>query len=530
MTSNPVNWHEDVALDPAKEYRALVRSLRWTEGFGVLFVQCSPAEGSDLVKRVRQDLAGKTIEVLTLNAEDTNLFDCVEALPNKDDIDVLFVQGLEQSIYAYERSRAWETPSQAYTYSEASVPRLLSHLNLNRELFYKQFKFFFVFLVPLFVLKYVSKRAPDFFDWRSGVLEFPADLETTEREYERLFLSRNHNEYRTWTQEKRNQKILEIQAWLEESRLTSDRKADFLFDQVLLFIVSKEDKDAVVSFDKALELRPDNQQAWNARGLFLNMLRREEEAIASFDKALELKPDDHETWSNRGDSLSALGRKEEAIASFDKALELKSDYNPAWKRRGNLLSDLGLKEEAIASFDKALELKPDDCEAWNRRGNLLSDLGLKEEAIYSFDKVLKFKPDDHETWSNRGSLMSDLGRYEEAIASFDQSITIKPENHEVWLKRGISLAALGRYEEAIASFDQTVAFKYEYKDLIWNMRGLFLHGLGRYEEAIASYDQALEIKPDKHEAWYGRGNSLLALGRKEEAIASYDQALAFKPD
>ncbi len=113
MTSTPVNWHEDVALDPAKEYRALLRSLRWTDGFGVLFVQCSAAEGSNLVKRVRQDLAGKTIEVLTLKAEDTNLFDCVEALPNQDTTDVLFVHGLEQSIYAYERRRAWETANQA---------------------------------------------------------------------------------------------------------------------------------------------------------------------------------------------------------------------------------------------------------------------------------------------------------------------------------------------------------------------------------------------------------------------------------
>ena len=49
-------------------------------------------------------------------------------------------------------------------------------------------------------------------------------------------------------------------------------------------------------------------------------------------------------------------------------------------------------------------------------------------------------------------------------------------------------------------------------------------------EAIASYDKALEIKPDKHEAWYNRGNALGKLGKWEEAIASYDKALEFKPD
>jgi tetratricopeptide (TPR) repeat protein len=45
-----------------------------------------------------------------------------------------------------------------------------------------------------------------------------------------------------------------------------------------------------------------------------------EDAIASFDKALELKPDLHEAWNNRGNALNDLGRWEEAIASYDKAL------------------------------------------------------------------------------------------------------------------------------------------------------------------------------------------------------------------
>jgi len=460
MTSNPVNWHEDVALDPAKEYRALLRSLRWTEGFGVLFVQCSPAEGSDLVKRVRQDLAGKTIEVLTLNAEDTNLFDCVEALPNKDDIDVLFVQGLEQSIYAYERSRAWETPSQAYTYSEASVPRLLSHLNLNRELFYKQFKVFFVFLVPLFVLKYVSRRAPDFFDWRSGVLEFPADVETAEREYQRLFFSGHYIKYLTWTQSERNRKILELQAWLEEPEITLDRRANLLQQQALLFNASEEHK----------------------------------EAIASYDQALKIKPDDHEAWNNRGNSLDALGRKEEAIASYDQALKIKPDDHEAWNNRGVSLDALGRKEEAIASYDQALKIKPDKHEAWNNRGNSLYALGRKEEAIASYDQALKIKPDLHEAWSNRGVSLSALGRNEEAIASYDQALEIKPDYHEAWYNRGVSLSALGRNEEAIASYDQALKFKPDYAPAFFNKACCY--GLqNQVEPAIDCLQRAIELDP-----------------------------------
>jgi len=43
-----------------------------------------------------------------------------------------------------------------------------------------------------------------------------------------------------------------------------------------------------------------------------------EEAIASYDKALQIKPEFHEAWYNRGVALKELGQLEKAIASHDK--------------------------------------------------------------------------------------------------------------------------------------------------------------------------------------------------------------------
>ncbi|MEO1743178.1 MAG: tetratricopeptide repeat protein, partial [Cyanobacteria bacterium J06629_9] len=54
-------------------------------------------------------------------------------------------------------------------------------------------------------------------------------------------------------------------------------------------------------------------------------LGRKEDAIDSYDKAIEFKPDYHQAWYNRGVALAALGRKEDAIDSYDKAIEFKPD-------------------------------------------------------------------------------------------------------------------------------------------------------------------------------------------------------------
>ena len=57
---------------------------------------------------------------------------------------------------------------------------------------------------------------------------------------------------------------------------------------------------------------------------------RLEEAIASYDKALEFKPDYDDAWYNRSNVLHQLGRLEEARASHNKAREIKPDEYEPW--------------------------------------------------------------------------------------------------------------------------------------------------------------------------------------------------------
>ncbi|NES23130.1 MAG: tetratricopeptide repeat protein [Symploca sp. SIO3E6] len=81
----------------------------------------------------------------------------------------------------------------------------------------------------------------------------------------------------------------------------------------------------------------------------------------------------------------------------------------------------------------------------------------------------------------------------------------------------------------IASYDRALELKPD-KHGAWYNRGIALYKLERYEEAIASYDRALEFNPDYDGIWNNRGIALKDLGRYEEAIASYDQAIELNPD
>ncbi len=126
---------------------------------------------------------------------------------------------------------------------------------------------------------------------------------------------------------------------------------------------------------------------WDLGGELFN-LSRYEDAIAAYDRAIEIKPDYDAAWNNRGNALDNLGRHEEAIAAYDKAIEIKPDKDAAWNNRGIALRNLGRYEEAISAFDNALELNPDNASAWYNRACYFALQNQIESAIENLTKAI----------------------------------------------------------------------------------------------------------------------------------------------
>ena len=360
---------EEQPLTAAESYQALLRSLRRKNGFNLLFVRCSPVQADEIIRGISQDLPNKNIQVLQLDSETDNLYEKIVDLPNYTNLNILFVRGLENALLRYEEaeSEGYFLLSQSPVYGGtwAGVPKILGYLNLSRERFERQFPFTLVFLLPEFALRYFIRRASDFFDWYSGVYEFPTDKDILEREIRRLvYLDGDLDTYKQFTPQQRQEKLAEIKAYLSDSPSLDPVQASELWhEKGLIHQMGKEYEQAIASYDRALEIQPDDHQAWCNRGNALDDLGRFEEAIASFDRALEIKPDDPEAWYNRGNALKNLGRLEEAIASYDQALEVKPDFHQAWTNRGNALRNLGRWAEAIASYYQAVAIKSDDHQA-----------------------------------------------------------------------------------------------------------------------------------------------------------------------
>ncbi|NJL10460.1 MAG: tetratricopeptide repeat protein, partial [Calothrix sp. SM1_7_51] len=286
---------------------------------------------------------------------------------------------------------------------------------------------------------------------------------------------------------------------------------------------------AVESYNRAIEVTPDNHEYWFSHGLTLSYLGAFDEALVSYDNVVRIKPNFERGWYYRGGVLCELGRYQEAIFSFNEALEIKPDYHEVWSSRGSALLELGQQEDAISSYDKAIAFQPHDAETWYHRGVALTENRQIHYAIASFDRAIEIQSDFYLAWYNKGIALSQVEQDAEAINAFEESINLQPEFSAAWYFRGSILYKLGRVHEAIASYERAAQIQADFHEA-WIDRGVALSNLGEIEAAIASYDIALEIRPDLHLAWYNRGVALENLGRRLDAIAAYDKALDIVPD
>ena len=105
---------------------------------------------------------------------------------------------------------------------------------------------------------------------------------------------------------------------------------------------------------------------------------KHEEAVASFDKAIEIKPEFVDVWNSKGDALLSLKKYEEAIASYDKAIEIDTKNALAWRKKAFALRKLERYDDAMVCYDKAIQIDPKNAVAWKGIRKTLKKLGSPE--------------------------------------------------------------------------------------------------------------------------------------------------------
>jgi tetratricopeptide (TPR) repeat protein len=185
-------------------------------------------------------------------------------------------------------------------------------------------------------------------------------------------------------------------------------------------------REGLALYPNAVELHIGVGYAYHAR---------EEYAWArrSFEEALVLDPDHEDALAGLGETLLKFGQQPAALRSFRHTLELGyEDDIELMLQIGRALFREGLIDESREYFEIAARQTPDSAEAVSCIGYAQHRSGDDESAIATLRRALKIDEDHTEARIYLGNIFYDRGDYEAALYHLDRST---PDDH--WDELGI---------------------------------------------------------------------------------------------
>ncbi len=287
--------------------------------------------------------------------------------------------------------------------------------------------------------------------------------------------------------------ILSACALAQDSSIDySQKKADYWYKRGLGSSGTGAFEDALNSFDKSIQLDPENADAWSAKAFALRSLSltghdlsKYNESLKAYDKAIGLydddlraNPQDVNLWYYKG---LALGEKADTLRS-----------GRLFNISGYERDAIGYYEEAIRAYDNATELNPKYLTAWKNKGNILYSLGRYNESLEAYDRAIEIDPKYGLALFGKGLALDKLNRYDEAVQSYDGAIGTLPKNAAIWYNKGNAFVGLGKYDSAIKCYEQAIKLNQSYADA-WYSKGVASKNLGFDVEANASFSRAREL-------------------------------------
>jgi len=263
-------------------------------------------------------------------------------------------------------------------------------------------------------------------------------------------------------------------------------------------------REALRSYEEALQREPGCIAALHGRASMLSMLDRPREALVVYEELLRLEPASAKALSRKGWTLGRLKRYEEAFAAFDAALQLDPVCGEAFIGKRFFLSHLDRDEEAeqLRRPETGREARPEDAtrpcstaDDYYQRGLALSALVRDEDALRSFEECLRLDPLHIEVYERIDLIHLVKGRHEQSLATFTRAVQAFPECTRLHLCHAEVLGRLRRYQEAVEACQRAIQLDGAYAAAYAGKREHLVH-VERYAEALEAIEQAITLNPD----------------------------------
>lgn len=172
---------------------------------------------------------------------------------------------------------------------------------------------------------------------------------------------------------------------------------------------------AIEKFECAIKLNPQNPDSffnkaevykkWAESSEKSNRNKYFKEAVLSYDKALELNKNDHMAYNSKAVCVCYLGKLDEALENYEQAIKIEPNVPAYYYNRGMTYWDHRDLENALGSVKQSIDVhfriqenankynKKDLADVYYYKGKILKELNRNHEAKMAFEEANKYNKD-----------------------------------------------------------------------------------------------------------------------------------------
>jgi tetratricopeptide (TPR) repeat protein len=255
---------------------------------------------------------------------------------------------------------------------------------------------------------------------------------------------------------------------------------------------------AFESFNRALNLDPNNAAAFYGRGLLRQTKGDTDGALADYTQAIDLDPKQADAYSNRAFIKQGKNDLDGALADYAQALSLNPKISRAYYNEGLIKVQKGNLDGAIADYSLAIDVDPNLALAYYNRGAVKSMEGNADGAIADFTQALALDPKIARAFCARGTARQSKGDTDGAFADYSQAISLDPKLGDAFYNRSLIKLQRGDLDGAIADDNQAITVDPK-NGAAFSNRGLASFGKGSLDNALIDLNKFCELSPrDSH--------------------------------
>jgi len=261
--------------------------------------------------------------------------------------------------------------------------------------------------------------------------------------------------------------------------------------------INKGDTEkALYYYSEAVKLDSCFVDALNNAGTIHHKAQRFKEAIVSYSRAIECKPDYSQAWFNRANSYYESGEYYNALKDIDHLTAATPDSSLVYFLKGLVLVKLADYSKSVDAFEEALKLGyPKEIEC--RINIATSKVFMKEydAAKLELEACLKIDEKLPQAYNSLSLIAIEQKDFKEAIRQANKGLNLAPREPYLLNNRGFAYVELGSLEEAQRDINESIILD-PYNSWAYRNKGILELKKKNFNEAERLLRKAKEMDPN----------------------------------